>query len=66
MQTCNEWRPIETAPKDDTKPLLGWVPSYYCGRGGIAVILWQGGKWWDNSAFETNPTHWMLLPEPPK
>jgi hypothetical protein len=61
------WRPIETAPKDDTTWFLGgWV---------------FGGKWiyrlgrWNkyHKSFNQVPgyhsapfTHWMPLPEPPQ
>ena len=60
------WRPIDTAPRTG-KPLLGFVPSYYQGSGGICVIVWDegDGEWWDNQAFKTEPTHWMPLPPPP-
>jgi hypothetical protein len=58
------WQPIETAPKDET-PILGFVPSYHRGKGGISVILWMEGAWYDGRAFETEPTHWMPLPAPP-
>lgn len=37
------WQPIETAPKDAKDGVLGWVPHYYQGRGGVAVICWV--KW---------------------
>lgn len=60
---------IETAPKDGT-PVLGFMPSYYQGTGGQSVILWmdtngRGGRWFDNRAWETTPTHWMPPPDPP-
>lgn len=65
------WQPIETAPRDGT-PLLGFVPSYYQGKGGICLLIWlknarePDGHWYDGHAFKTDPTHWMPLPEPPK
>jgi hypothetical protein len=65
----SQWLPIATAPKDGT-PVLGFMPSYYQGKGGQSVILWmdtngRGGRWFDNRAWETEPTHWMALPDPP-
>lgn len=60
----SEWRPIESAPRDGT-PILGFMPSYYQGKGGQSVILWLHGKWMDNRAWATIPTHWMPLPAPP-
>ena len=58
------WQPIDTAPKDGT-PILGFMPSYYRGKGGMSVVLYMDGKWFDNTAFETNPSHWQPLPPPP-
>jgi hypothetical protein len=68
------WRPIESAPRDGTRVLLGW-------QNGVRVeIGWWGpkrsqygvnygdawgiGERWDN-AFAVQPTHFMLLPAPP-
>lgn len=59
------WQPIETAPKDGTE-VLGFIPSYYQGKGGQTVILWMEGEWWDNRCFPTTPTHWQALPDPPE
>lgn len=61
----SDWQPIETAPRDGT-PVLGYMPSYYQGKGGRSVILWLDGEWFDNRAFATDPSHWMPLPDPPK
>lgn len=61
----SEWQPIETAPRDETQ-LLGWVPSYYQGRGGHAIIMWQDGCWWCPSAFKVNPSYWQPLPNGPQ
>lgn len=56
------WRPIETAPKDDSL-FLAWVPD---GR----TMIWSGrllqralGPGPDHLRFPA--THWMPLPEPP-
>jgi hypothetical protein len=66
----SEWQPIETAPKDGTHVVL-LVP----GCRSVAVV----GHWfdfgqvvhgvtgfWEASATQIAPTHWMPLPEPPK
>lgn len=66
----SEWQPIETAPKDGSSILL------FTGTGMIEGN-WSFGRWdqgviyatYDGcggTAFESNPTHWMPLPEPPK
>ena len=65
------WRPIETAPKDETYILL------YCGDDFQAVGYWstsiwvtKGGAWiYDecrSDTVELEPTHWQPLPPPPK
>jgi hypothetical protein len=62
----SEWQPIETAPKDGTELLLygPFVPT-----GGTYMDI---GRWtdyadgfWDWSADDSQPTHWMPLPSPP-
>ena len=60
-----DWQPIETAPKDGTQ-CLGFVPSYYQGKGGCALVLWLNGQWMDGKAWACKPTHWMPLPPPPR
>lgn len=59
------WCLIESAPKTG-EPLLGFMPSYYRNKGGVSVIIWMDGRWFDNLAFETSPSHWMQLPKPPR
>ncbi len=73
-----EWQPIETAPRDGSKVILGH-PEHK------AVIgVWHQGYSWeslfpdgnpvfywakdheDTSGFDFEPTHWMPLPDPPK
>lgn len=60
------WQPIETAPKDAKDGVLGWVPHYYQGRGGVAVICWVNGRWLNNRMTKAEPTHWMSLPGAPQ
>lgn len=57
----SEWRPIETAPKDETRVLLAraGIPSMH-------TAFWRGGVWMcGGHQYFNNPTHWMPLPEPP-
>ena len=64
------WQPIETAPKDGI--FLGWVPTYFQGKGGHALVIWSQGEWWDDKGWTLTSvgtpvfTHWMPLPEPPQ
>jgi hypothetical protein len=64
----SEWRPIETARKDETEVLL-W-------DGGVYVGHWLDGTWvWVMAPRDAidrqlhldwcHPTHWMPLPDPP-
>ncbi len=59
---CNEWQPIETAPKT-TQLILAYNGDIYM------LIFWNGGYWYEWGIGEVKgaePTHWMPLPEPPK
>lgn len=69
------WQPIETAPFtfDDGRRWLTWcllwVPDQY---GGLAIVGGMNADEWlwrdDERAcagFQTAPTHWRHLPEPP-
>ena len=71
-----EWRPIETAPKDGTWVLLGsngtdsssgtWVTQGYFYDEG-----WRGETTDDGAPgycvlHDSQPTHWLPLPTPPK
>jgi hypothetical protein len=66
---AQEWRPIETAPKDSHSRLV-WCPE----RQNIYVVTWWIGApyppGWEHfggfggSLVET-PTHWRPLPAPP-
>ena len=61
-------RPMDTAPQDGT-PVLGFVQSYYQGKGAWVVVLWMGTKgmrdagWMDNRAWLVKPQCWLPLPE---
>jgi len=61
------WRPIETAPKDESSILL-WDEDH-----GAGVCLWDKElqrwiKWWhpyDGPQYAAKATHWMPLPHDP-
>ena len=65
----DEWRPIETAPKDNTRVitfgggLVGtsrYVTKFAAGYGDV------GAGWYSEQLDRRHePTHWMPLPEPP-
>lgn len=65
------WQPGKTAPTDGTEILGYWSASKT-----YALIFWYendvetGEGWWQNSDIDdgpvSGPTHWMLLPNPPK
>ena len=66
-QSCQQWQPIKTAPKDGT-----WVILFLdvIGRSICAYYSEAAGKWvgtWCVRLNERlyNPTHWMPLPAPP-
>lgn len=73
-----EWKPIETAPKDGTKILtFNGNGGGYNGmsgegeiKGDIAVSCWDDDKWMlphccDGVSYN-EPTHWKPLPAPPR
>lgn len=60
----NDWRPIESAPKDGTTVLL-WAPHWSAAQTGWTF----GADAWQDCPKDSHlrpPTHWMPLPEPPK
>ena len=66
------WRPIETAPKDETDVLLYFplteLPQYW---DRIIIARFHDGHWvWQGRAVRGysdayQPTHWQPLPDPP-
>jgi hypothetical protein len=60
-QAKKGWLPIETAPRDGTKILL--AGSWLSGTWDIDVGHYLVTRF--NFCGETQPTHWMPLPEPP-
>ena len=64
MSEKNEWKPIESAPKDGSRVLI-WHPDY-CAP---ITAQWYGSEGWkldsDISPFWMQPTHWMPLPPLP-
>lgn len=64
--SVEEWRPIETAPKDGTRVLLGRFDQ---SARDTAVGFWSGRGTWDDGDFADDMgefTHWQPLPEPPR
>lgn len=66
----SEWKPIETAPKDGTEILIGWMARDGRRRGGwiCKIRRWRDDAGWRrdrNHPYDLYPTHWMPLPEPP-
>ena len=60
-----DWQDILTAPKDES-----WILAYErdANEDYQFVVRWDGkDAWRDNVEFLRHyPSHWMLLPEPPK
>lgn len=54
-----DWKPIETAPKDDWKPILGHDGTHFL------IMYWAQDSWMAGIDDEVHPTHWMPLPERP-
>jgi hypothetical protein len=76
-----EWQPIETAPKDGTRVILGFFrPNVFetldqkpqAGivlgryvRGDVPPLCASAWQTESGQGFQWEPTHWMPLPEPP-
>lgn len=63
-----EWQPIETAPHNGTKCVVG---AFIKDSGWCMGICWyepRHGQWLTMSGNmpDGKPTHWLPLPEPPK
>lgn len=76
----SEWQPIETAPKDGTPILGGWVCEYPDGSKYMdgVIIMYEGGEGrvmqgaWAYMGIMVSlvreddpPTHWLQIPAPP-
>ena len=62
------WQPISTAPKDGTR-IIVYRPNArgkYISKVGLDYWSEELGDCWAKSNFETQPTHWQPLPNPPK
>jgi len=66
-----KWQPIETAPKDGSWFLafnpnsnMCWAPYEFASW----TTDWSGRSYYcqEDTSEETEATHWMPLPEPPK
>lgn len=69
LKEANEWKPIETAPKDGSRFLAGVDRA----SGFLQYVAWWDDEFsdWVITSSLTNiicptPSHWMPLPEPPK
>lgn len=62
------WQPIETAPKNGTKILVAWINQWKTGPHIEVCETGEEGGWfysYDGDQPQSDPTHWMPLPEPP-
>lgn len=59
IAAADEWRPIETAPKDGTHILLGRKGEPVCEG---FYDDWSDGQW----ACDFTPTHWRPMPKAPE
>lgn len=66
----SDWRPISTAPKDETW-ILGYDPDGPR-ESNVWLLHWitpnpppAAGFWACDEWLEWHPTHWMPLPTPP-
>lgn len=66
----SEWKPIETAPKDGTRVLLGRADEGWTTVGSFddeRDEWWESNTNWDDfNGAPIYPTHWQPLPEPPQ
>jgi hypothetical protein len=59
---AENWQPIETAPKDGTDILVGFVPA---GRQLVAHWKAEVKAWVIVDQSVVHPTHWTELPQNP-
>lgn len=70
LKAAQEWRGMESAPKDGTWVLV--IDSEYGDHGGAFVARYTeafSGSWLINTSHVPHvvyPTHWMPLPTPPQ
>ena len=70
LKAAQEWRGMESAPKDGTFVLV--IDSEYGDHGGAFVARYTeafSGSWLINTSHVPHvvyPTHWMPLPTPPQ
>ena len=81
LKAENEWRDIETAPKDKTRIICygklyhpkgwnGWHPEFDESHPeaygwDVRMAYFMDGNWQLGHACGFAPTHWMPLPKPP-
>ena len=61
----NEWKPIETAPKNFNSWILGYAPAseFYPACVYVTTLSMKDEFL---SIGDIKPTHWMPIPDPPK
>lgn len=70
MTMADEWRPVETAPKDGTEILVSILGKDVLGHDerGYGVVSWEGSLGWcndDTAVLISGITHWQPI-EPPR
>lgn len=66
--TCRDWQPIETAPRDGTRLIVTFLNSK--GEPRITCVRWKDTYWRAGSTidgyeiFVRTPVRWMLAPLP--
>lgn len=63
-----EWRSdMENAPRDGTQ-ILAFMPSYYAGAGGYAVVVWMdftdAPGWYSHVSARHEPALWAEITPP--
>ena len=74
LKQSQQWKPIETAPRDGTTVLLSfhYLNGVHPGKSFVAMLEWNKatGGWGLFKNLELDGTlkvsHWMPIPEPPK